>query len=50
MGDQLISINHYFVMFGGTISFKVDGIEKGILGYSIEDGEESNHFLNIFGE
>jgi len=50
MGDQLISINHYFGMFGGTISFKVDGIEKGILGYSIEDGEESNHFLNIFGE
>ncbi len=50
MGDQFISINHYFGMFGGVISFKVDGTEKGSLDYSIEDGEESNHFINIFNE
>jgi len=50
MGDQLISIHHYYGMFGGVISFKLDGIEKGILDYSMEDGKESNHFINIFNE
>jgi len=50
VGNKLLSIYHYFGMFGGDISVKLDGLETGSLGYLIEEEERSNYFLNIFNE
>lgn len=50
VGAKLLSIYHYFGMFGGIISVKLDGLEFGSLDYLIDEEEPSDYFLNIFNE
>jgi hypothetical protein len=57
VGDKLLSIEHSYGLYGGSVSVKLDGLDTGTLEYSINDEEnsnifegKSNYFLDIFNE
>ena len=50
VGDKLLSIEHSYGIYGGSVSVKLDGLETGTLEYSINEEEKSNDFLDIFNK
>ena len=50
VGDKLLSIEHSYGMYGGSVSVKLDDLETGTLKYSINEEEKSNDFLDFFNK
>jgi len=51
LGDQLFAIEHYWGMFGGNISLKIDKLDIGSADYSTgEDQGYIDSIMNIFNE